>query len=667
MTDNTLSKKQLSWLSAGMFLSIAALWLQLPWQILICSSFFIAWRGLLIQKKLTKPGKMLNFCLLIVSGLILATSISPVISLQGCVGFLVLMASLKILESESTRDYLLLVFLGCLISACLLLFSRSILSFSYCLLTMLILHVALLQSFTAPAKGSRKRALKTTSIIFLQALPIALTLFVVLPRIGSLWTVPLNSNVAKTGISESLTAGDMGRLSQDFSVAMRVTFSGENRPEKSAMYWRAMSLANFDGRTWSRDKQPIKLSQSALASLRKNQQTVTSAAALNTQQYRDQVMLEASGRSWLYGLNTAMSNGAKLYQWQDYSISKPEKVLQRYQYQLWSDLNYIDNTPLSEQQWRVFTALVGEDNSKSRAFARQLKGQYGSAEKIVSALALRFNTDFIYTLAPGKSPPVNPIDDFLFTNKRGYCEHFASASAFVLRAAGIPARIATGYQGGQWSADNKYLIVTQAQAHAWVEYWSSNKGWQRFDPTASVAPQRIEQGSVEVLDRFNESLGFTGVLRANSWLRHLQLNWDGLNYQWHRWVLGYNTQIQLEVLKQLLGGFDSWRIGLLMLGVMFMVAVPAAVIGFWSSNNASADPLLTLITKLEKKLFKLHFVRDKSETIKVFLRRTAQLSANNKQSLMAISQRLEKHLYGQTRHFSVADKKHLEQLIRGLK
>lgn len=666
--DASHSKTALGWISVGLFMVMTALWLQLPWPIFMASSIFIMWRVLLVQKRLRKPNKFVKICLLMSSTLVLSYSVSPVISLQGCVSFLVLMASLKILESDSRRDYLLLVFLGCLMSACLLLFSRTILSFCYCLATMLILHVALIQSFSTRTKQrGQQHAFKTASVIFIQALPIALTLFVVLPRIGSLWTVPLNANVAKTGISDNLTAGDMERLSQDFSVAMRITFDGDKRPKKSQLYWRGMSLANFDGRTWNRAKQPAELSQNALQLLHNRAPNAVTGKALKQQNYRYQVMLEASGRPWLYALNTAKSRNKKLIQWDDYSLTRSTKVLQRYQYQLVSDLNFRDDSVLSVQQHQLFTKLPGEGNPKARAYAAALQAKYGAANEIVTALAKGFNADFNYTLAPGKSTLNNPIDDFLFASKRGYCEHFASASAFVLRAAGIPARIVTGYQGGQWSPDKNYLLVTQAQAHAWVEYWHSDRGWQRFDPTAAVAPQRIEQGNVEVLAPFNQGLDFVGRLRANSWLRHMQLNWDTLNYQWHRWVLGYNTQIQLDVVQRLLGGLDSWRIGLLLLAVMTLVTVPVMMMLWWPYHRIPRDPLFEMIKKLEKRLLKLKVHRGKSETLQAFLRRAALLNPGHSKQLVIISKSLERWLYRENMAFSALEKQQLERLISRLK
>ena len=631
------------WLGGGLAMAIIPLWAELPGWLLPFVIAIYLWR-LIYPQHLARQGKWIKLLVVTVSVMLLSVSIGSIFSLQGFVGLLVLASSLKLIELETRRDYLLMVFLGCLISACQLLFYNSVLSFGYTLCSLLILHTALLQMFinSESAQSVKQRSLASilkVTIIFLQALPIAIILFIVMPRIGSIWTVPINSNVAKTGVTDSLTAGDIGQLNQDFSVAMRITFSSSAQPSVSQMYWRGMSLAAFDGKTWRRVPEAAPLSDK----LRNKLQKVTERTAGPL--YRYQIMQEATGRPWLYSLSTPIVRNREIVQGQDYSLSRHSPLQRRFQYEVTSAADFIDNTPLGHEQYLRYTQLPGAGNPQTRAFAQQLKQRLGSTQNIIDFLTEQYQHGFSYTLSPGKLSTENPIDDFLFNTKRGYCEHFASSSAFLLRAAGVPARIATGYQGGQWSTDHQYLLVTQAQAHAWVEFWDEQSGWVRWDPTAVVAPERISRGTSEFLLLDGRAQDIAALFRKNSWVRNWQLQWDGLNYQWHRWVLGYNSQLQFQFVKKLLGAVDSWRIGLLILLVLGLVIAPLMIKSSRKSGTRQTDPVIKLCHKLDKKMAKLQLHREPQETLSRFLSRAAIEQPSLAVALRSIAADLEKLLY----------------------
>jgi len=473
------------------------------------------------------------------------------------------------------------------------------------------------------------------SIIFIQALPIAIALFIVVPRIGSLWAVPINSGVAKTGVSDTLRAGDIAKLNQDYSVAMRVTFDSQDVPAMSQMYWRGLSLSHFDGSTWSRDKK-LRLQT---PKLREQLQD-----AVKVQSFNYQIMLEASGRSWLYGLDTALASNVSLKQWQDYTITRQQSLEQRFQYGLASPVNYVDQSVLSAQRFQYYTALPGTQNPKTRAFARQIRDQSASTQDLVAKLSSNFRQAFRYTLSPGKSATEDAVDDFLFNDKLGYCEHFASAGAFLLRAAGVPARIVTGYQGGKWSADNEYLLVTQSQAHAWLEYWDGQSGWVRWDPTIDVSPQRITQGVNDFSQQLSNANLFS-QLNNSSWLNQWRLNLDNFNYQWHRWVIDYSAQRQFSLVKRLLGEVNTVRIGMFMLLVFCLAMLPLVISFYRDKDKKLNDPLLQVLQRLDNKLKKHDLHRAHSETVREFLARAAVKRPKFARAYAEISALVEAQVY----------------------
>lgn len=657
--------RQVSYLIASLLLSILPFFNELPLWVMFLVAGLAGW-GLLINfAKLGRPGKLLKIATVVSCLCLLSIGIENWFSLQAFVSLLTLTAALKLIELQGRREFILLIFLGCFVSICQLLFSNSLQAFGYVLCCLLLFHWCLLQAVNCVdvKRLSRKHQGLKVVQIFLQGLPLALVLFLVMPRIGSLWKVPLNTQIAKTGVADNLSIGDISRLNQDTSVAMRVTFDNNRQPDTSGLYWRGVTLSDFDGSTWRRDKQLRPLAPEQQAKLKAISATSMPA---NTLSY--QVMIEASGRNWLYALSTPISDAPSTRQWSDYSLSKEQILTSRQEYHLTSNLEYRNSQALSEQQRSKFTSLPSLQNPKTRLFAEQLKAQYPEPQQYIDNIFNYFKQGFSYTLSPGRLTDVNAIDDFMFERQRGYCEHFASSTAFLLRAAGIPARIAVGYQGGQWSVDKRYLLVTQAQAHAWVEAWIAGRGWVRLDPTTAVAPTRIEQGASQFLAQMSGLESDYFNLRQNSLIRQLGLQWDSVNYQWHRWVLGYDNQLQLQIVMQLLGGVDSWRILLLILLAIGVAVLPVLLFALWPRSRQAIKKPLIHIQKLETKLAKLGLERARHETIGQFLQRAGKHSPVNFAVLDAINKATNSLLYqsdGQAGERQTQE--HLQKLINKIK
>jgi hypothetical protein len=213
---------------------------------------------------------------------------------------------------------------------------------------------------------------------------------------------------------------------------------------------------------------------------------------------------------------------------------------------------------------------------------------------------------------------VHSVDEFLFDTKRGFCEHFASSFAFLLRAAGVPARVVVGYQGGRWNDVENYLLVSQSDAHAWVEVWSERIGWYLIDPTAAVAPNRIEQGIDDALSEEEQSL-ISSAWQSSAVLWRLQQHWDAATYAWQRWVLSYDDESQEGLFTRWLGGSEPWRITLWLLGIGLM---GVAIFAWMMSRRQRSLPLrpeTRLIIKLLDKLKPRGFARAPGETLQDFL------------------------------------------------
>lgn len=676
-----LNIRLLYWLVSALFAALLPLLSSIPPWLPVLFILLFSWRIQYARKKTKALKKIAKLSLVTISVALLLISVGKLLSVQGFVSLLSLACCLKLLELQSRRDYLLLVFLGCFISACQLLFSSSLASFSYSIFCLIFFHSALLllDSVSLPGAAMVPKShwqsvkmymavYRKMALLFLQALPIAIVLFIVMPRINSLWQVPLSTDVAKSGVSDSLTAGDIAKLNRDHSPAMRVTFQSKGMLDNADMYWRGVILSEFDGVTWRRSSEQLRrLDETKKARLHRQ----LSKAGEQTISY--QIMLERTGRPWLYALSTGSINATGVTQWSNYQFTRATPVLSRYQYSVKSAFSYIDIEPLSAQAYQLNTALgtsfekiLRRKNPLTRAYAAQLVVKYPQPEQRINALLKKYSGDFTYTLAPGKSNLEHPIDDFLFSKKRGYCEHFASSTAYVLRAAGIPARVVAGYQGGQYSADQSYLLITQAEAHAWVEVWLENKGWVTLDPTAAVAPQRIEQGATDFLPQLFGRQNLLGQFGQFSLIRKMRLNWDNVNYKWHKWVLNYNNTLQLSFVSDLLGGVDAWRIALLILSSLMLVLLPMLVKLYWFSNKCSKDPLMLSVIQLHKKLAKSNIHRAKGESLAQLLQRAGQRSDLNRAVLSAIENQTNDLLYAGSKNTSQGGLNDLNRLIAKL-
>jgi transglutaminase-like putative cysteine protease len=342
--------------------------------------------------------------------------------------------------------------------------------------------------------------------------------------------------------------GSISNLSLSDAVAFRVAFQG-TAPEPSQLYWRGPVLWDYDGSIWRSNHTEPAASNTLNADSTPLTYTVT---------------LEPHNKPWLLVLDMPVKTGSAGFLTADYQYWSRLPVRSRIRYEASSVLRYHENTTLDESSRTRALRLPEFGNQQARELARNWSAQTSNPDELVQKAMGLFANGFSYTLTP---PPLgaSAIDGFLFNTRKGFCEHYASSFVFLMRAAGVPARVVTGYQGGEFNPLGGYMIVRQSDAHAWAEVWIDGRGWVRVDPTSAVVPQRIQSGIAGALPA-DEPLP---VLARPSIFTHLNLGWDSINNGWNQWILGYNQQRQTEFLSKIAGSKVSrgdmalWLTGLL--------------------------------------------------------------------------------------------------------
>jgi len=454
------------------------------------------------------------------------------------VAFLFVLVGIKFLEARTLRDGTLVLCLAAFLMVTPFLFGQSPFAAAAALPAVLAFGGALTalaaRSPASIAAAAPRRALATTGKLIVQGLPLAALLFVLFPRLAApLWGLP-HASRATTGLSDTMSPGMIAELTQEDTVALRADFEGPP-PPSALRYWRGPVLSRFDGRSWS-------------ANLAR---TEGSFAPYAGQGVAYTVTLEANERPWLFALElpAALPRIADTGAVDDVVLTADQQLVARRpvgqvrRYALLSLLT--DRHPAGPRATAENLRLPPRANPRTQQLARTLRERYQDDRALVAAVLAMFrDEDFTYTLAPGVVHPRDPVDGFLFESRRGFCEHYASAFAVLLRGAGIPARIVTGYQGGELNPRGNYLIVRQSDAHAWTEVLIDG-AWERFDPTGAVSPLRIESGISRALPDAQELPLFarldSGVLKS------AELLLDALNHAWRRNVVGFDHGRQREV------------------------------------------------------------------------------------------------------------------------
>ena len=473
--------------------------------------------------------------------------------------------SLKLLEVLRLRDAYVVVILAFFVLATAFLLDRGLPMALYVMCVLSLLLAAMI-GINQPVDSARPmHHWHRASVLLLQSLPLMLVMFVLVPRLPPLWNLPMPQQHAKTGMSDSMAPGEVSRLSQSNELAFRVEFDGP-LPAPAERYWRGLTFSWFDGRRWSQAA-PAERAESEYVHFPGNQQPdwyQRYTAQRGDPAWRYRVVLERTGRPWLYALAVPfVVEGSGIGVARDLRLVAGKDIEEMTQYQVESYRMAVAADSLAPWERDLNLSLPENTGREARALVKRWRQQFSDDLAFAQHLLRWFNEQpFYYTLSPPRLP-MDSIDGFLFGTRRGFCEHYASSYAFMLRAAGIPARIVAGYQGGEENSLGDHIRVRQRDAHVWVEAWLPGLGWREFDPTAAVAPSRIEYGIDRALAELSGSGSliddFAGNISVLVRMGHLA---DYIEFAWAKWVLGYDQQSQLQFLGRWLGQLSPIRIAM---------------------------------------------------------------------------------------------------------
>lgn len=506
---------------------------------------------------------------------------------------------LKVLETETARDARVATAFACFALMSALLFDQSMLATLFVALGLppAIATLRALQPARPPATLARE--LLPALALLAASVPLALVAFVFVPRLNSpLWGAP-GATQARSGLSPDMSLGDFADVLLDERPAMRVSFEGPP-PPNNQRYFRTYVLWDYDGHTW-RGMTP----QGSPAPLE------------HGPVLRYTVALETTGQRALPALDLPIEAPSDAHLSHDRELQADRPVNDPLIYRLASALNYRQPAELGHLERRRALQLPAGLNPRARALGEQWRTTFGANEAAIiqAALGLFHDGGFSYLLSP---PPLgaNAMDDFLFGTREGFCEHYASSFTVLMRAAGIPARVVTGYQGGYWNATGNYLLVRQADAHAWAEVWLPQRGWVRIDPTAAVRPERVNEGSAAANAVTNDAT-------QNQWLLSLRNRWDFVNQWWNQGVIGFDTLRQHGLLTSF--GVQDPSVGTLGLLLAIGGSLTALLGLSWALwKRPEADQARAAMQLLEKRLAAAGVVRRPGEGPQHYFSRAAR-------------------------------------------
>ncbi|MFO1353006.1 MAG: DUF3488 and transglutaminase-like domain-containing protein [Gammaproteobacteria bacterium] len=637
--EPVLSATATLWLTAALAVVLVPHLNHLPPWLGVLFAIAAAWRWRAEKSRLALPRRwlLMMFTLIVVAGIVAYAG--TLFGRDAGMALLAAMAALKLLEARTVRDGAVLTTLGYFLLMGNLLFTQDLVAAAYLLFALCIVLAAQLAVHTRTQPLAPIVTLTLIGRMLVQAVPIMLILFILFPRIpGPLWGLPKDAFAGHTGLSEEMAPGSINQLIRSDEVAFRARFSG-TIPTPAQLYWRGPVLWRYDGKTWKGSDE----------------------ALLDRLPYRPvggqldyTVTLEPHGQRWLFALDLPAAFPAKSGITGTLQLRRAEPVNERLSYAMTSYLRYHTGALDRNERTRYTKSMPPLSNPRARELAQRWRAQ-GLAEAAIVQAALDFyHRSFYYTL----QPPLlgdNGIDEFLFNTRRGFCEHYAGSFVFLMRAAGIPARVVTGYQGGEQNGD--YFIVRQSDAHAWAEVYLEGRGWVRIDPTSAVAPERIEQGLFAVADD-PASLPLM-ARRGESLFRSLGLYWDAANNAWNEWVLAYGPDRQREFLSNLGFGEVDWQSMTVAMVIALTGVLAVAALFVYLRRRRAIDPVAQAYQRLCAKLARRDLGRAPYEGPRAFAARVSSLRPDLATQIEEISL-----LYANLRYGGVEDQARVQRLRR---
>lgn len=636
-TDFFLTPRQVWWLLASATTAVAPLVIQTPLWLTTLTALLLAWRILLAWRRLPMPPRWLINTTGLAGAVAVFIQYRTVFGQNAGIALLLVLLALKQLEARKPRDGLAVVFLCYFLILAQFLYSQAMPA-ALAAVAGVILTTAALAVLNNDAP-SPSQQLRRAGRLLIQATPLMLVLFVLFPRVqGPLWGLPRDAHSALTGLSDTMEPGAISNLSQSGAVAFRVKFEGEP-PPRHQLYWRGPVLTEFDGRTWRPSRTHLY-----------HQLPYASSGEGG---YRYAITLEPNNQPWLFALELPARLPADTRISPDYLLHAKARVTQRLRYELHSDPAL---RPGRDEQLDIIERaliLPPGTNPRTQELGRSWR-MIGRNDRAILGAAITFfqSQGLTYTL----TPPLlgrHTADEFLFDSKRGFCEHFANAFVVALRAAAVPARVVTGYQGGELNPVDGYMVVHQYDAHAWTEAWLAGEGWVRIDPTAIAAPSRIE-GSLAAALPTGEPLPLMMRLDAD-WLREMRYRWDAAANAWNQWVLNYTPERQRQFLQALGMPAPDWQrmtatlaivSGLLLLGLL----------GWVVRQRRQRDPVAAIWDRFRRKLARRGLTPRPWEGPRDLARRIALARPDLGPEVLAIAE-----LYGAVRY---GDQPRVDELRR---
>jgi protein-glutamine gamma-glutamyltransferase len=640
----TVAPRELAMLTASLLIVIAPHAPRAPWWLMLLTLCLYGWRGYFALNRRPLPARWLLLAVAAVAMLGVWIEYRTLFGRSAGIVLLVLFSGLKLLETQTHRDAAIAAFLGYFLIITNFLYTQSIPT-ALAMCAALFALTLTLTGISAPQRPVRDNA-RTAGLVLGQALPAALLLFLLFPRVqGPLWGLPQDAYSGLTGLSESMSPGNISRLAQSDAIAFRAEFDGESPPQR-LRYWRGPVLWDFDGRTWS---------------LGANRPVEFPAPSGGSMIYRYDVVLEPHNRTWLFSLETAASLPEGASMMADGQIIAAAPIRSRIRYAM-ASMPDGAQPPEDRSALRRALRLPPDFNPRALALAREWRESSGSDSEIVArAIAFLREGDFGYTLEP---LPLghHSVDEFLFETRAGFCEYFSSAFAFLMRAAGVPARVVTGYQGGERNPVDQILTVRQSDAHAWNEVYLEGRGWVRVDPTAVAVPGRVNSGLVQALPR-GELLPI--LLRTDmEWARALRHRWEALAHQWNVWVLGYNVQRQRDLMRMVGMGDADWRT--LTAALFTLLGLLTLALLVWSLRGfPRADPVQKAWGRFCRKLAARGVERAPHEGPRDFAQRAARALPAARRAILGIGALYIALRYGS--RLSAAGVEELRRKVRELR
>lgn len=610
------------------------------WATLFCAGILVLRVGIAWRHR-TLPSRWILFALAFAAiGGVIYSYRTPFGRDSGVV-LLLVMVALKLLEMRRARDVNVVIVLCYFLTITNFFYTQTIPTALYSIVAVWLITATLVSLQHQTATGRLWPIARTSGILLAQAIPVMLLMFVLFPRVqGPLWGLPQIQHSARSGLSETMSPGSLTQLSLSDEIAFRVRFDTPP-PSVQQLYWRGPVMWDFDGRTW-RTNQAVTLSRTRIAAL--------------SPPLRYTVTLEPHEERWMFLIDMPSQLPPRSVLTRDYQVLSFRPIRERLRYEAQSVLQYRIGAETLGGELRHALALPPDAAPQARALARTWRGETDNAREIVQlALQMFGSQPFLYTLEP---PPLekDPIDQFLFETRAGFCEHFASSFAVLMRAAGVPARIVTGYLGGELNPVDGFLIVRQSEAHAWTEVWIEGEGWVRVDPTAAVSPLRIQQGIASAVPQSDPQ----PLMRRTrlEWIKQLRHNWDAVTNSWNQWVLGYTPDQQ----SRFLSSFGLSQIGwqemvAALIASTGTVLLSFAMIMLWRLRRATLDPVQRCWMRFGDVMAKRGMVRRRGEGPLDFVIRAAIRFPEERDALQQIGR-----LYVRLRYGASPDRRLLEEL-----